>query len=215
MSKKRRTKQKNNNRSKKIDTITEKYSGVFSKISSGKTYVLKDKKSAAGASFPIKAVEDIYVAAADGALIPDSLLNQKKCDYVVYCDNIPQSCFIELKGKNISQKKGYNPYTQITETIEYLKQHEDLNFLARSSAKRHAFIVSPEQQTVPRHLSSAEKKLFGLLATERGTEISDVVHYVRVLKKGRYSDRQGRIICSQEAPVGIPYSSPSSSNDKL
>ena len=57
---------------------------------------------------PIKVNDkNVYVTEPDGKLIPD-VKGQKKCDYLIYCQNKPQTCFVELKGANISIKNLLN-----------------------------------------------------------------------------------------------------------
>ena len=46
---------------------------------------------------------------------------QGSSHYLIYCQNKPQTCFVELKGANISIKNNYNPYDQIMDTIKYLQ----------------------------------------------------------------------------------------------
>ena len=48
--------------------------------------------------------EQVFLAEPDGKLIPD-IQGQHKCDFLIYCQNQPQSCFIELKGENMSIEK--------------------------------------------------------------------------------------------------------------
>ena len=94
-----------------------KYNEGFELVHLGETRNLKDTKSEKNSFLPIKANEEnVYVTEPDGKLIPD-MTGQKKCDYLLYCQNRPQTCFVELKGENISIKESYNPYDQISDTL--------------------------------------------------------------------------------------------------
>lgn len=147
--------------------------------------------------------ESIYVTEPDGRLIPDHV-NQKKCDFLIYCANKPQTCFVELKGENISGKDAYNPYGQIIDTMEFLKKEEKLNGLL--NAEKHAFIVSPGRQKIPKGIETKERQLWQKLVQSgvAKAKISDLVHYVKVTKTDKFSNKE-QIICSPKSPLPMPY----------
>lgn len=99
---------------KVIDMLPFKqYNEKFELIQNGRTYKLEDKKSEQNVFVPVKICdESIFKSEPDGKLIPE-VEGQQKCDYLLYCMNQSQVCYFELKGKNISRKKEYNPYDQI------------------------------------------------------------------------------------------------------
>lgn len=133
---------------------------------------------------------------------------QKKCDYLIYCQNKPQTCFVELKGANISIKNNYNPYDQIMDTIKYLQSKDELKELVDKKGGKHAFIVSPSRQNIPKGSNTKERQLWKkliLIGNEKGKQISDIVHYVKVTPSDKYSNHN-QIICSAKSPIEIPFS---------
>lgn len=166
----------------------------------------KKNKSDKNSYMPIEAADEmVYVTEPNGKLIPD-IQNQHKCDFLIYCQTNPQTCFVELKGENITVKKGYSPYDQIMDTINFLKSKEALKELIGTNVEKHAFIVSPGRQKLPRGIETKERMLWQKLV-KRGTEkreISDLIHYVKVTKTDRYSNTT-QIICSPKFPVKMPF----------
>lgn len=75
-----------------------KYNESFVLLKNGEKKNLKDVKSEKNSFMPIEVKdEEVYLTEPDGKLIPD-IQNQRKCDFLIYCQNKPQTCFIELKG---------------------------------------------------------------------------------------------------------------------
>ena len=186
-------------------SLLGKYSDLFELLDIGKTITLGDSKSKTNSYIPIKVNDNnVYLTEPDGKLIPD-IKNQQKCDYLIYCLNKPQTCFIELKGNNISIKEKYNPYDQISDTIDFLKKEDELRNLVESDNEKHAFIVSPDRQKIPKGVDIKERQLWKKLS-QAGikSNVSDLVHYVKVTKSERYSNN-GSIICSHKSPVEIPF----------
>lgn len=184
----------------------ENYHELFERLRRGERRNLKDQKSDKNSFLPIEVNEEpVFLTEPDGKLIPD-MDRQQKCDFLIYCPGRPQTCFVELKGENISVKDGYNPYDQIGATIDFLKKDEQLKELVEQTVEKHAFIVSPGRQKVPRGVESKERLLWQKLIQKGGQKktISDLIHYVKVTKSDRYSDN-GQIICSPKAPVKIPF----------
>lgn len=183
-----------------------KYNESFILLKSGEKKNLKDEKSDKNSFMPIKVNDEkVYLAEPDGKLIPN-IQNQRKCDFLIYCQNKPQTCFIELKGENISVKNSYNPYSQIIDTINYLQKDEELRCLVNSKIERHAFIVSPGRQKLPKGIETKERQLWQKLVQFGGekSKISDLVHYVKVTESDRFSNKE-QIICSPKSPVPLPY----------
>mgnify|MGYP004518541387 CR=1 FL=1 len=149
--------------------------------------------------------EEVYMSEPDGGLIPEEQ-NRHKCDYLLYCNNSSQINFIELKGANISAKSGYNPYSQIIDTVKFFKEDEDLKSIVDRKMEKHAFIVSPGRQKIPRGSEIMERQLWKALMQD-GTkrEINEIIHYVKVTRSDRYSNNKGQIICSPGNPVKIPF----------
>lgn len=182
------------------------YNGEFMLLKKGEKRNIRDMKSCKNAFIPIKVNdESVYVAEPDGKLIPN-MINQQKCDFLIYCQNRPQTCFIELKGENISAKKEYNPYDQIIDTIKFLKNEKGLNNLVSGDVEKHAFIVSPGRQKIPRGVETDERQLWKNLVhpQKKSRTPWDLVHYVKVTKSGRYSNKK-QIICSPGSPIQIPF----------
>ncbi len=183
-----------------------KYNDLFVRLGKGEKKSLKDVKSDKNSSMPIEVIDEkVFLTKPDGKLIPD-IQGLHKCDFLIYCQNLPQSCFIELKGENISIKDGYNPYSQISDTIDFLKREENLKELVDQKVEKHVFIVSPGRQKLPKGIESRERFLWQKLV-QKGTKkkkITDLIHYVKVTKSDRYSNKE-QIICSPKAPVKIPF----------
>lgn len=168
---------------------------------------LKDKKSAKSSYIPIEVCDDkIYLSEPDGKLIPDTQ-GQHKCDFLLHCVNVPQTCFVELKGANISSASKYNPYDQIIDTVEFLKNEEILKKLVDGKVKKHAFIVSPGRQKIPKGIETKERQLWQVLQqnSQEKTTIEQLIHYVKVTPTDRYSNSKGQIVCSPSSPVKIPF----------
>ena len=138
-------------------------------------------------------------------MIPDDH-GQQKCDFLLYCSDLPQTCFMELKGANISSKSRYNPYDQIMDTVRFLQKDEILRNLVNSDVEKHAFIVSPGRQKIPKGIETKKRQLWQLMV-QNGKEkkkIYDLIHYVKVTKTDRYSNND-QIVCSPKSPIKIPF----------
>lgn len=203
MSKKRKEEKKNLSEGLFLGSCNEK----FELLRSGETKILKDSKSMSNSFLPVKVnSEKVYMTEPDGKLISNEY-KQHKCDFLLYCEEDLQTCFIELKGVNISTKKDYNPYDQIIDTVTYLQNDEELKSLVSKNMRMHAFIVSMERQKIPKGVETEERKLWQKLVHCGGANkqnISELVHYVKVTKSDRYSNNK-QIICSPKAPLPIPY----------
>lgn len=165
MAKKDKSKSKDNkNKEKDATTLSlGKYTAYFEKLENGKKVNLKDLKSDQNAFMPIEVCDEkVYMTEPDGKLI-QNIDNQQKCDFMIYCQNLPQTCFIELKGANISNKKDYNPYDQIIDTIKFIRQQEELKELVSANTERHAFIVSNGRQKIPKGIETKERALWQML----------------------------------------------------
>ncbi|MGN0485507.1 MAG: hypothetical protein ACI4HI_18365 [Lachnospiraceae bacterium] len=184
-----------------------KYSDAFELLRNGETSVLKDDKSEKKANIPVKATEDnVYVTEPDGKLIP-STPNQRKCDFLIYSQKSLQTCFFEFKGKNINKKEDDNPYQQIIDTIDFLQKENDLNDLVNRKVEKHAFIVSPGNQKIPKGVDTLERILCQKIIKTEGKKagISERIHYVKVTPSDKYSNKKNRIICSSRSPMPIPF----------
>lgn len=114
-----------------------------------------------------------------------------------------KNSFMPIK---VNDENSYNPYSQIIDTINYLQKDEELRCLVSSKIERHAFIVSPGRQKLPKGIETKERQLWQKLVQFRGekSKISDLVHYVKVTKSDRFSNKE-QIICSPKSPVPLPY----------
>lgn len=184
----------------------ETYDKQFECLKAGEKRTLKDEKSECNSYIPVQAKEEtVYIAKPDGDLIPDDL-EQQKCDYVVYCPLRPQTCFIELKGENIEIKTKHNPFDQILDTICYMQRDSGLKKLVQGNVEKHAFIVSPGRQKIPKGVETKERQLWQKLVQPQNRKgISELIHYVKVTKNDRYSSHKQQIVCSVKAPVEIPF----------
>lgn len=190
----------------KTESLFGKYDNKFELLRKGEKKHLKDLKSIQNSFIPVEVCdEEVYMSEPDGGLIPEEQ-NRHKCDYLLYCKNSSQINFIELKGANISAKSGYNPYSQIIDTVKFFKEDEDLKSIVDRKMEKHAFIVSPGRQKIPRGSEIMERQLWKALMQD-GTkrEINEIVHYVKVTRSDRYSNNKGQIICSPGNPVKIPF----------
>ena len=182
------------------------YNKYFVPLSVGEKKNFKDSKSDQNSYIPIEICEDaVYIVEPDGNLIPN-IQKQQKCDFLVYCKHSLQTCFIELKGANISIKKSYNPYDQIIGTVKYLKSNDILRKIVSDDIEKHAFIVSPKQQKLPKGVETKERALWQQLVqnTTNKRGIAELIHYVKVTKTDRYSNNQ-QIICSSRHPIELPF----------
>lgn len=179
--------------------------GHFEPLAVGKTKSLGDKKSEQNSYLPVKAQEkNVFVATPDGRLIPD-IDGQRKCDYLIYCKDVPQVCFAELKGANIKNSVK-NPHDQIIQTVQYFSKDSELKELTHGKVEKHAFIVSPGRQKIPKGTETMERRLWNTLRqSNKKSEIYDLVHYVKVTKSDRYSCKNGHIICSSNSPISLPF----------
>lgn len=198
---KNRNKRKFENEKMGSSVLFGEYESFFTLLPCGKKKTLKDKKSAAQSDLPVQ-VEDEGVYVADESLIPN-IQGQKKCDFTVYCSTKKQTCFIELKGKNIPESTKNNPYRQIEAVIDFVQKEKDLEILVKSAMEVHAFIVSKGQQRVPNNDSnrmSLLRKIVSLVGKDRS-----FCHHVRVTSTRNYSNRDGRIECSSKYPLPLPF----------
>lgn len=183
-----------------------KYSELFELLKKGETRNLADAESSKNSFIPVRVNDEmVFLTEPDRKLIPN-MERQQKCDFLIYCKNKPQACFIELKGENISVKKNYNPYDQIMDTIRFLQTEEELKSLVGTDVEKHAFIVSPGRQKIPRGVELKERQLWQKLVQPgaKRAKISELVHYVKVTKSDRYSDKS-QIICSPGSPMPVPF----------
>lgn len=201
---------KKKDKQKAIDSLCTlpfgKYSECFEFLQKEETRNLTDTESSKNSFMPIKVNDEmVFLTEPDGKLIPD-MDRQQKCDFLLYCKNKPQVCFIELKGETIPVKKDYNPFDQIMDTIYFLQTKEELKGLVDKTVEKHAFIVSPGRQKIPKGIESKERQLWQKLAQAgaKKSKISDLVHFVKATKSDRYSNKS-QIICSPGSPVPIPF----------
>lgn len=191
MAKKDKSKSKDNkNKEKDATTLSlGKYTAYFEKLENGKKVNLKDLKSDQNAFIPIEVCDEkVYMTEPDGKLI-QNIDNQQKCDFMIYCQNLPQTCFIELKGAN-----------------KFIRQQEELKELVSANTERHAFIVSNGRQKIPKGIETKERALWQMLFQNgKNRRILELVHYVKVTPADRYSNKE-RIVCSPKSPVKIPFS---------
>lgn len=192
---------------KEMNTLpVGKYTEEFESLKKGEKRTLKDSKSDKNSYMPIEICdEEVYLTEPDGKLIP-SIPNQHKCDFLIYCQKVLQTCFIELKGNNISVKDGYNPYDQIIDTIKFLRNEDELKEIVAGNIEKHAFIVSPGRQKIPKGIETKERALWQQLIQNGNNKgkILELIHYVKVTKSDRYSNN-GQIICSPKSPVQLPF----------
>ena len=201
-------KRTNKRKDKSLSCVLQlgKYSKYFELLKMGEIRCLKDRKSNKDSHLPVKICEEeVYLTEPDGKLI-SNIQNQQKCDFLIVCGKQLQTCFVELKGENISNKSGYNPYGQIIDTINFLQNEEELEQLASGNTEKHAFIVSPGRQKIPKGIELKERQLWQKIVQpgKAKLKISDLVHYVKVTKTDRYSNKN-QIICSPKSPVQFPF----------
>lgn len=208
MSKRNKGKNKyRGDKKKEINALSlGKYTEKFECLKKGEKRTLRDLKSDKNSIMPIEICdEEVYLTEPDGKLIPN-IPNQQKCDFLIYCQKVLQTCFIELKGENISAKDGYNPYDQIIGTIKFVRSDDELKEVVAGNIEKHAFIVSPGRQKIPKGIETKERALWQQLI-QNGTQkrkILELIHYVKVTKSDRYSNTE-QIICSPKSPVPLPF----------
>ncbi len=89
-----------------------------------------------------------------------------------------------------------------------LQSKDELKELVDKKGGKHAFIVSPSRQNIPKGSNTKERQLWKkliLIGNEKGKQISDIVHYVKVTPSDKYSNHN-QIICSAKSPIEIPFS---------
>lgn len=184
--------------------VSPEYTSKFHELPSGRKITLKDDISDSEARVVVRASEaTVFYARPDGEIIPQSD-GQKKADYVIYCGgSAVQVSFIEMKGRNLTS----DPYKQILMTLEYFITTKGLQKLVLPGVEKHAFIVSALKQRIPSGLSISERKLLQKLREGIKSEYraGDFLHYVRYSPNCRYSNNEGRIICSADEPLEFPY----------
>lgn len=92
------------------------------------------------------------------------------------------------------------------DTVRFLQKDEILRNLVNSDVEKHAFIVSPGRQKIPKGIETKERQLWQLMV-QNGKEkkkIYDLIHYVKVTKTDRYSNND-QIVCSPKSPIKIPF----------
>ena len=187
--------------------ISPEYASKFQELKTGEQLMLRDNESAAKARVQIRAKEcDVYYARPDGEIIPE-VRGVRRADYVIYCCSKHQVSFIEMKGQNIQLSEDKSPHAQILSTLEYFSNDEGLKNLVSSRVEKHAFIVSALRQRIPSGISISERKLLYRLGAgnQKSDDAREYLHYVRYIQKGRYSDKDGHIVCSSEKPLEFPY----------
>lgn len=86
-----------------------------------------------------------------------------------------------------------------------MQKEEELNGLVKKNIEKHAFIVSPGRQKLPKGVELKERQLWKkLVQVGNKSQITDLVHYVKVTKSDRYSNNN-QIVCSAKSPVIIPF----------
>lgn len=136
---------------KEMNTLAVgKYTEKFESLPKGEKRALKDSRSDKNSYIPIEICDEgVYLTEPDGQLIP-RIPSQQKCDFLIHCQKVSQTCFVELKGENISVKSDYNPYDQIIDTVKFLRNEEKLKGIVAGNIEKHAFIVSPGRQKIPK-----------------------------------------------------------------
>lgn len=178
-----------------------KYTGRFYPVSSGEKVKLEDPKSQVHACLEMEAkTAEIYVAKPDGELIP-AAQGQKKCDYLIYCKTVPQTIFVELKGRYIDRA-----YAQILDTMKYLESEGELKDLVNHNTEKFAFIVSPLSPRIPKGGNSQERQLMQKLRRSSKRSSGELIYYVNVNPSDCYTVRGNRITCSHQCPVVFPFS---------
>lgn len=184
-----------------------KYTEKFESLPKGEKRALKDSRSDKNSYIPIEICDEgVYLTEPDGQLIP-RIPSQQKCDFLIHCQKVSQTCFVELKGENISVKSDYNPYDQIIDTVKFLRNEEELKGIVAGNIEKHAFIVSPGRQKIPKGIETKERALWQYLIQNGNNKrkILELIHYVKVTKSDRYSNNNGQIIYSPKAPVQLPF----------
>ncbi|MBQ3105748.1 MAG: hypothetical protein IJC59_07825 [Lachnospiraceae bacterium] len=159
---------------------------------------LDDPKSEVRSRLYIKATEDIVIVAVDRIMIPDSLQNQRKSDYVVL--ERKRTHIIELKGIHIDEA-----FDQIRETVYFFDGSEETKEWTAGRDILDAYISSPNRQRVPNLPSKKEKELARLLyvrSQSRPSDMFELIHFVKVVEHQRKLAVHGRqILTSHEAPL--------------
>lgn len=90
-----------------------------------------------------------------------------------------------------------------------MQSEEELKGLVNAGIEKHAFIVSPGRQKIPKGIELKERQLWQKLIQYGAskTKMSELVHYVKVTKTDRYSNKNNQIICSPKSPIKIPFKS--------
>ena len=187
--------------------VSDKYKACFHSVKQGERITFCDERSEVNSKITITAKEaGVYYSSPEQEIIPQEK-NQKKSDYVIFCcTEIGQINFIELKGQNIDKSGDRDPFMQILDTIEYFSKTEGLKTLVSANVEKHVFIVSPMRQKIPMGSSISERKLLRKLISQHKASLNiKVLHYVKFVPKGKYSDNDNRIICSSNEPLEFPY----------
>ncbi|EKV56148.1 hypothetical protein [Brachyspira hampsonii] len=149
----------------------------------------------------IYALDDIYIITVDKGIISDNI---KKCDYLAY-RKYDRTCFIELKGKKIDEA-----YNQITSSVHHISNNEDLSFLINDVKILYAYIISKENNRIPKGINSKKRELATILyrKSKEKSKINnylDLVKYVKTVSNNdkRESSDENNLICSSKKPLKL------------
>lgn len=177
-------------------TTPEKYKDYFHFHSAGSRVTLTDEQT----KLFIMAEHSLYCVDVDRGIIKNVSDGIKKCDFLCYIDADRITHLIELKGAYTQEAP-----KQISATLKNIKDNPDISFLVQNVQLIDAYIVSPGRQEIPRGVDDIKRKITRELAkhcTKRVGNIDSLLKFVKVVpKQKKLVDKNGHIICSNDAPI--------------
>ena len=153
-----------------------KYKHWIKMLNTGERDSLKEE----GAILFIKATKPIELYKIDKGIIPQSIKNQNKCDYMLFDRPGLESKLIELKGTD--EKHACD---QIYDTITYFEANDDTKEFVNGVNLLEGYIVSPNGK-VPDINNSHRKKLCDKLSRKshkKHSNFLDHLIFVRCVNK--------------------------------
>lgn len=174
----------------------KKYNDYFHFLEAGSRATLQDEQT----KLFIIAENALYVVDVDRGIVKNISDGIKKCDFLCYLDGQRITHLIELKGAYTQEAP-----KQISETLKHIRNDPDISFLVQSVQLIDAYIVSPGRQEIPRGVDEIKRKITRELAkhcTRTVDNIDSLLKFVKVVpKQKKLVDKNGHIICSNDAPI--------------
>lgn len=176
--------------------IPKKYTCYFHHLKPGERVTLSDEQT----KLYIKSDGELYYVDVDRGVVQNTRDSIKKCDFLCYKEQEKLCHLIELKGAIVQEAP-----KQIRATIKNIKENGELAFLVTGLRRLDAYIVSPGRQEIPRGIDEIKRQVTRELASHCSGQVENIdslLKFVKVVsKQKKLSDINGKILCSNEAPI--------------